>query len=149
MRLLVLGTGPFAVPMFRSLLESTHKVLALVTRPIPISKLLIPGMRSCGSVRESVPSENAGATAAHDEHALVPQRRQPAGQLVVEARGLRLVEGELHDGHVGIGKDHRTDVPAFQHHPARLFPPDAPLLLHQDAPHGGQRGKHTSLWIEP
>src|SRR5438105_8162893 len=38
MRLLVLGTGPFAVPMFRSLLESTHQVLALLTRPISISK---------------------------------------------------------------------------------------------------------------
>ena len=35
MRLLVLGTGPFAVPMFRSLLDSPHEVLALVTRPTP------------------------------------------------------------------------------------------------------------------
>ena len=33
LRLLVLGTGPFAVPMFRRLLDSPHKVLALVTRP--------------------------------------------------------------------------------------------------------------------
>jgi methionyl-tRNA formyltransferase len=33
MRLLVLGTGPFAVPMFQSLLDSKHEVLALVTRP--------------------------------------------------------------------------------------------------------------------
>jgi methionyl-tRNA formyltransferase len=33
MRLLVLGTGPFAVPMFQSLLDSRHQVLALVTRP--------------------------------------------------------------------------------------------------------------------
>jgi len=33
MRILVLGTGPFAVPMFQSLLESRHEVPALVTRP--------------------------------------------------------------------------------------------------------------------
>jgi methionyl-tRNA formyltransferase len=33
MRLLVLGTGPFAVPMFQSLLDSPHEVLGLVTRP--------------------------------------------------------------------------------------------------------------------
>ncbi len=34
MRLLMMGTGPFAVPTFRSLLQSEHQVLALVTRPI-------------------------------------------------------------------------------------------------------------------
>lgn len=33
MRLVLMGTGPFAVPTFRSLLESPHSVLALVTRP--------------------------------------------------------------------------------------------------------------------
>src|SRR5262245_5389273 len=38
MRLLVLGTGPFAVPMFQSLLDSPHSVLALVTRPTPPSR---------------------------------------------------------------------------------------------------------------
>src|SRR5262245_29041712 len=38
MRLLVLGTGPFAVPMFQSLLDSPHSVLALVTRPTLPSK---------------------------------------------------------------------------------------------------------------
>lgn len=32
-RLVVMGTGPFAVPMFQSLLQSPHQVLALVTRP--------------------------------------------------------------------------------------------------------------------
>ena len=34
MKLLVLGTGPFAVPMFESLLAGPHEVAALVTRPI-------------------------------------------------------------------------------------------------------------------
>ncbi|MFT7629704.1 MAG: methionyl-tRNA formyltransferase [Mariniblastus sp.] len=34
MRLIMFGTGPFAVPTFRSLLSSPHEVLALVTRPI-------------------------------------------------------------------------------------------------------------------
>src|SRR5438094_985717 len=38
MRLLVLGTGPFAVPMFQSLLDSQHQVPALVTRPAPPAK---------------------------------------------------------------------------------------------------------------
>ncbi len=34
MRLIMFGTGPFAVPTFESLLKSEHDVLALVTRPI-------------------------------------------------------------------------------------------------------------------
>ena len=34
MRLIMFGTGPFAVPTFESLLQSDHDVLALVTRPI-------------------------------------------------------------------------------------------------------------------
>lgn len=34
MRILMMGTGPFAVPTFRSLLNSNHEVLALVTRPV-------------------------------------------------------------------------------------------------------------------
>jgi len=38
MRLLMMGTGPFAVPTFRALLDSPHEVLALVTRPTPQAK---------------------------------------------------------------------------------------------------------------
>ncbi len=34
MKLILFGTGPFAVPTFQSLLDSQHEVLALVTRPI-------------------------------------------------------------------------------------------------------------------
>ena len=34
MRLIMFGTGPFAVPTFESLLDSSHDVVALVTRPI-------------------------------------------------------------------------------------------------------------------
>ncbi|WP_254511631.1 methionyl-tRNA formyltransferase [Anatilimnocola floriformis] len=38
MRLLMMGTGPFAVPTFQGLLDSSHEVLALVTRPTPAPK---------------------------------------------------------------------------------------------------------------
>ena len=34
MRLIMFGTGPFAVPTFEALLESSHDVVALITRPI-------------------------------------------------------------------------------------------------------------------
>ncbi len=34
MRLMMMGTGPFAVPTFNSLLDSSHEVIALVTRPV-------------------------------------------------------------------------------------------------------------------
>ncbi|MFO0901887.1 MAG: methionyl-tRNA formyltransferase [Pirellulales bacterium] len=35
MRLIMMGTGPFAVPTFEALLDSPHQVLALYTRPSP------------------------------------------------------------------------------------------------------------------
>ena len=35
MRLILMGTGSFAVPTFRTLLASRHDVIALVTRPVP------------------------------------------------------------------------------------------------------------------
>ncbi|MCA9262924.1 MAG: methionyl-tRNA formyltransferase [Planctomycetales bacterium] len=39
MRLVVMGTGGFSVPMFRALLDSPHEVVAVITRPVPsISK---------------------------------------------------------------------------------------------------------------
>lgn len=34
MRVIVCGTGPFAVPMFQGLLDSSYQIVALVTRPI-------------------------------------------------------------------------------------------------------------------
>lgn len=33
LRIVVMGTGPFAVPMFRGLLQSPHEIVAVVTRP--------------------------------------------------------------------------------------------------------------------
>ena len=38
MRIVVLGTGPFAVPLFQSLVDSRHEILALITRPTPPAK---------------------------------------------------------------------------------------------------------------
>ena len=38
MRIVVLGTGPFAVPMFESVLQSRYDVPALITRPTPPAK---------------------------------------------------------------------------------------------------------------
>ena len=35
MRILMMGTGPFAVPTFESLLDSPREVVGLVTRPVP------------------------------------------------------------------------------------------------------------------
>ena len=38
MRIVVLGTGPFAAPIFESLLDSQHEVAALITRPTHAAK---------------------------------------------------------------------------------------------------------------
>lgn len=37
MKLILFGTGPFAVPAFENLIRSDHQVVAMVTRPIPDS----------------------------------------------------------------------------------------------------------------
>ena len=37
MRILMMGTGPFAVPTFRALHESSHELIGLFTRPVPTS----------------------------------------------------------------------------------------------------------------
>jgi methionyl-tRNA formyltransferase len=34
MRIVLMGSGPFAVPTFQALIESSHEILALVTRPL-------------------------------------------------------------------------------------------------------------------
>ncbi|MFM8892035.1 MAG: methionyl-tRNA formyltransferase [Planctomycetia bacterium] len=41
LRIVVMGTGPFAVPMFRGLLASRHTIVAVVTRPVRVA----PGRR--------------------------------------------------------------------------------------------------------
>jgi methionyl-tRNA formyltransferase len=38
MRIVVLGTGPFAVPTLESLIDSSHEIAALITRPTPPPK---------------------------------------------------------------------------------------------------------------
>lgn len=38
LRLVVMGTGPFAVPMFRSLVASAHEIVAVVTRPDRVTR---------------------------------------------------------------------------------------------------------------
>ena len=38
MRLLMLGTGPFAVPTFRALYDTRHAIVALVTSPLRIHR---------------------------------------------------------------------------------------------------------------
>ncbi len=35
MRLILMGTGPFAVPTFQSLAQSPHEIVAVITRPVP------------------------------------------------------------------------------------------------------------------
>lgn len=38
MKLLIMGTGPFAVPSFQALLESDHEIACLITRPDKIAR---------------------------------------------------------------------------------------------------------------
>ena len=60
LRIVVMGTGPFAVPMFRALLASHHRVVALVTRPDKAA----PGRRAPVSpMREAAEGAGVAVTA--------------------------------------------------------------------------------------
>ena len=58
MRIIMFGTGPFAVPTFKALLESSHEVPLLVTRPITD-----PGKRRKSAAN---PTRDAGEEAGID-----------------------------------------------------------------------------------
>ena len=60
LRIVVMGTGPFAVPMFRALLASRHQVLTLVTRPDKAA----PGRRApVNPMREAAEGAGVAVTA--------------------------------------------------------------------------------------
>jgi len=60
LRIVVMGTGPFAVPMFRALLASAHQVVALVTRPDKAA----PGRRApVNPMREAAEAAGVAVTA--------------------------------------------------------------------------------------
>ncbi len=62
LRIVVMGTGPFAVPMFRALLASPHRVVALVTRPDKAA----PGRRAPVNPMRAA-AEAAGVTVTEPE----------------------------------------------------------------------------------
>ena len=62
LRIVVMGTGPFAVPMFRALLASRHRVVALVTRPDKAA----PGRRAPVNPMRAA-AEAAGVTVTEPE----------------------------------------------------------------------------------
>jgi methionyl-tRNA formyltransferase len=76
LRIVVMGTGPFAVPMFRALLGSRHTVAALVTRPDKAA----PG-------RRPPPNPMRGAAEGKGLPVLAPQRVN-APDAVAEIAGL-------------------------------------------------------------
>jgi methionyl-tRNA formyltransferase len=62
LRIVVMGTGPFAVPMFRAILASPHRVVALVTRPDKAA----PGRRAPVNPMRAA-AEAAGVTVTEPE----------------------------------------------------------------------------------
>jgi methionyl-tRNA formyltransferase len=54
MRLIVIGTGPFAAPTFRALYDTPHEVLALVTQPLRAAR---PGREPPASPMRAVAAE--------------------------------------------------------------------------------------------
>jgi len=68
LRLVVMGTGPFAVPMFRALLDSGHEIPALVTRPDRAA----PGRRAPENPMRAV-ADSAGVPVLAPERVNAPE----------------------------------------------------------------------------
>ena len=109
MRLLMMGTGPFAVPTFASLLDSPHQVVALVSRPVPPPKGRVKSpcapMRDL-AVQRGVPDSGTGG---HQRRGIAPGI---GGARFSIARRLRLRPDLVgrHAGHLALGR----------HQPARF-----------------------------
>lgn len=71
-----MGTGPFAVPTFESLVESEHDVAALVTRPQP--KVRTRGKAPVNPMRESAEARGIGILSPDDVNADAAQKQLTA-----------------------------------------------------------------------
>ncbi len=80
MRLLMMGTGPFAVPTFRWLLDSSHEVAALVTRPVPPAK----GRRRTPANPMQDLAIARGVTIMAPVDVNAPEARKPLADLAVD-----------------------------------------------------------------
>ncbi|NLX55539.1 MAG: methionyl-tRNA formyltransferase [Planctomycetaceae bacterium] len=73
MRLILMGTGAFAIPAFQAVLASRHEVLALVTRSVPPAIGRHKGPVNpvlemfAASGKPVLPLDNVNAAAAHDQ----------------------------------------------------------------------------------
>ena len=99
----MMGTGPFAVPTFESLLDSRHHVVALVTRPAAPVK----GKQQPPRPMYNLAAQLCGLPIHEPESVNSPEAQTALGMLLIggrgvpkdEARGLRLVRAAATAGH--------------------------------------------------
>jgi methionyl-tRNA formyltransferase len=77
LRIVVMGTGPFAVPMFRALYDSRHQVVALVTQPPRAAR----GNRAPPVNPMRQVAESHGTPVLHPESVNTPEAREPLAAL--------------------------------------------------------------------
>ena len=109
MRLIMMGTGPFAVPTFRALQQTEHEVAALVTKPVAEVRTRKPAPRH--PMRET--AEQLGVP-----HPVPRRREQPGSSSAVG----RLAPGPAHRVRLrpaALPGD-AGDPGAGRHQPARL-----------------------------
>lgn len=115
MRFVVMGTGPFAVPMFAALLDSRHDVAALITRPTPPAK---GGKKSPANPMRDV-AENRGLPiyapqSINSEEGLAILRQLAPGLLVVCDYGQILSPEVLATAPLGGVNLHASLLPKYR-----------------------------------
>ena len=83
MRLVIMGTGGFAVPSFRAILDSSHEVVALVTRPVRRGRGGRPPVNPMRSAGEDAGIPIHDPNSINDEAAIALVRAWDADLMVV------------------------------------------------------------------
>jgi methionyl-tRNA formyltransferase len=115
MRLLMLGTGPFAVPTFRELFSTRHEVLALVTGPVSAARGRQPAPVS--PMRDVAHEHGLGIFAPEDINATASQlhlKQYGADLLIVCDYGQILATETLAAANLGGINLHSSLLPKYR-----------------------------------
>jgi methionyl-tRNA formyltransferase len=114
MRLVMMGTGRFAVPTFEALLSSPHKVVALVTRPQRRGRGGRPPLNPMREAAERVGIRLLDPPSINHESAVAAMQQMEADLMVVCDYGQILSSAALATTRLGGANLHASLLPAYR-----------------------------------
>jgi len=114
MRLAVMGTGPFIVPTFRSLIESDHQIACLVTQPVPQRRSKTPPPNPTRVVGEQHNIPILDPPSINDEASIESLRQLDCDLFVVCDYGQILSAAALASSRLGGINLHGSLLPKFR-----------------------------------